>query len=52
MAGQNIDYLIDQMLRVFRDRSGRRSNPWMTAVALRLDDVQMEAVASYIANMD
>jgi cytochrome c553 len=39
------------MLTEFRDRTGRRSNPWMTAVAIRLSEPQMTAVATYIANL-
>ncbi|MCG8429245.1 MAG: c-type cytochrome [Chromatiales bacterium] len=50
LAGQRQDYVL-KMLKEFRDRTGRRSNPWMSAVALRLSDQQMEAVAAYITNL-
>lgn len=50
LAGQRPDYVL-KMLQEFRDRTGRRSNPWMTAVAIRLSDPQMQAVAAYIANL-
>lgn len=51
LAGQRIDYVM-KMLTEFRDRTGRRSNPWMTAVAIRLSEAQMKAVATYIANLN
>jgi cytochrome c553 len=50
LAGQRHDYVI-KMLKEFRDRTGRRTNPWMSAVALRLSDSDMDAVASYVANL-
>lgn len=50
LAGQQADYVV-KMLKEFRDRTGRRTNPWMTAVSLRLSDDDMQAVAAYIANM-
>ncbi len=50
LAGQRSDYVV-KMLKEFRDRTGRRTNPWMTAVSLRLSDEDMEAVATYIANI-
>jgi cytochrome c553 len=50
LAGQRVDYVM-KMLTEFRDRTGRRSNPWMTAVAIRLNEAQMRAVATYIANL-
>ncbi|WP_428605878.1 c-type cytochrome [Sedimenticola sp.] len=51
LAGQRTDYVV-KMLKEFRDRTGRRSNPWMTAVAFKLSEQQMQAVASYIANLE
>ncbi|PLY12344.1 MAG: cytochrome C [Sedimenticola sp.] len=50
LAGQRQDYVV-KMLQEFRDRTGRRSNPWMSAVALKLDESQMEAVAAYVASL-
>jgi cytochrome c553 len=51
VAGQRPVYVIN-MLREFRRYSGRRSNPWMTAVTLRLSDDDIANVAYYIAGMD
>ena len=50
LAGQRPDYVV-KMLREFRDRTGRRINPWMSGVAIKLSDQDMEAVAAYLANM-
>ena len=50
IAGQRADY-IAQMLRTFRDDRDRRVNPWMTGVAVQLSDEDMDAVASYLANL-
>lgn len=50
LAGQKADYVV-KILREFRDRTGRRSNPWMTAVSLRLTEPDMAAVASFISHM-
>jgi cytochrome c553 len=50
IAGQRADYVV-QMLKTFRDDRERRVNPWMTGVALGLSDEDMEAVASYLANL-
>jgi cytochrome c553 len=50
IAGQRADYIV-QMLKTFRDDRGRRNNPWMTGVAVGLSDDDMEAVASYLANL-
>ncbi len=50
IAGQRADY-VTQMLKTFRDDRERRINPWMTGVAVGLSDEDMEAVASYLANM-
>jgi cytochrome c553 len=50
IAGQRADYIV-QMLKTFRDDRGRRNNPWMTGVAVGLSDEDMEAVASYLANL-
>ncbi|MCU7919357.1 MAG: c-type cytochrome [Candidatus Thiodiazotropha sp. (ex Epidulcina cf. delphinae)] len=51
LAGQRHDYVV-KMLKEFRDRTGKRTNIWMTGVAIRLDDRDMEAVATYLANLD
>ncbi|WP_456415760.1 c-type cytochrome [Thiolapillus sp.] len=50
LAGQQADYIV-KVLKAFRDRSGHRTNPWMTAVALRLSEEDMQAVASYISHL-
>jgi cytochrome c553 len=50
LAGQQPQYVV-KMLREFRDRTGRRSNPWMTAVALHLSDDDMRNVAAYVASL-
>ncbi|MCU7907093.1 MAG: c-type cytochrome [Candidatus Thiodiazotropha sp. (ex Epidulcina cf. delphinae)] len=51
LAGQRHDYVV-KMLKEFRNRTGKRSNVWMTGVAIRLNDHDMEAVATYLANLD
>jgi len=50
LAGQQPDYIV-KMLKEFRDRTGRRFNPWMSAVAVQLSDENMEAVAAYLASL-
>jgi cytochrome c553 len=50
LAGQRHDYVV-KMLKEFRDRTGKRSNVWMSAVAIRLSDQDMDAVATYLANL-
>jgi cytochrome c553 len=50
LAGQRYDYVV-KMLKEFRDRTGKRTNVWMTSVAIRLNDHDMEAVATYLANL-
>lgn len=50
LAGQHPTYVV-KMLQEFRDKTGRRANPWMSAVAVRLSDADMEAVAAYLANL-
>lgn len=50
LAGQQSDYVV-KILKEFRDRTGRRTNPWMTAVSIRLSKADMAAVASYISHM-
>jgi len=50
LAGQQYDYIL-KMLHEFKDRTGRRFNPWMSGVALKLSDQDMEAVATYISNL-
>jgi cytochrome c553 len=51
LAGQRFDYVV-KMLKEFRDRTGKRTNVWMTGVAIRLNDQDMEAVATYLANLN
>ncbi|MET0051295.1 MAG: c-type cytochrome [Candidatus Thiodiazotropha sp.] len=51
LAGQRYDYVI-KMLKEFRERTGRRTNVWMTGVAIRLSDRDMSAVATYLANLE
>jgi len=50
LAGQRYDY-VKKMLKEFRDRTGRRTNVWMTGVAIRLSDRDMDAVSTYLANL-
>jgi cytochrome c553 len=50
LAGQRHDYVV-KMLKEFRDRTGKRTNVWMTGVAIRLSDKDMDAVATYLANL-
>jgi cytochrome c553 len=50
LAGQRYDYVV-KMLKEFRDRTGKRTNVWMTGVAIRLSNQDMEAVATYLANL-
>jgi cytochrome c553 len=50
LAGQRYDYVV-KMLKEFRDRTGKRFNVWMTGVAIRLSDQDIEAVAAYLANL-
>ncbi|MGD8911064.1 MAG: c-type cytochrome [Chromatiales bacterium] len=51
LAGQQYDY-VSKMLKEFRDRTGKRINVWMTGVAIRLSDQDIEALATYLANLD
>ncbi|MEW8028089.1 MAG: c-type cytochrome [Candidatus Thiodiazotropha sp.] len=51
LAGQRHDYVV-KMLKEFRDRTGKRTNVWMSGVAIRLSDRDMEAVATYLANLN
>ncbi|MES9993538.1 MAG: c-type cytochrome [Candidatus Thiodiazotropha sp.] len=50
LAGQRHDYVV-KMLKEFRDRTGKRTNVWMSGVAIRLTDQDMDAVATYLANL-
>ena len=50
LAGQRFDYVV-KMLHEFKDRTGRRINPWMSSVALKLSDEEIDAVATYVANL-
>ena len=50
LAGQRHDYVV-KMLKEFRDRTGKRTNVWMSGVAIRLSDQDMDAVATYLANL-
>lgn len=51
LAGQQYDYLV-KMLHEFKNRTGRRFNPWMSGVALKLSETEIQAVATYVANME
>jgi cytochrome c553 len=51
LAGQQHDYVV-KMLKEFRDRTGKRINVWMTGVAIRLSDQDIDAVATYLANLE
>ena len=48
LAGQRPEYIV-KMLQEFKNKTGRRSNPWMTARANTLTDSDMQAVAAYLA---
>jgi cytochrome c553 len=50
LAGQRYDYVV-KMLKEFRDRTGKRINVWMSGVAIRLSDEDIEAVSTYLANL-
>ena len=50
LAGQRPEYIV-KMLKEFKNQTGRRSNPWMTARANVLSETDMQAVATYLANM-
>jgi cytochrome c553 len=50
LAGQRHGYVV-KMLKEFRDRTGKRTNVWMTGVAIRLSNRDMDAVATYLANL-
>ncbi len=50
LASQKADYVL-KMLNEFRSSTGRRSNPWMKAVALQLNEAEMTDVAAYISSM-
>ncbi len=50
LAGQRPEYIV-KMLKEFKNQTGRRSNPWMTARANALTETDMQAVATYLANM-
>jgi cytochrome c553 len=50
LAGQRHGYVV-KMLKEFRDRTGKRTNVWMSGVAIRLSDQDMDAVATYLANL-
>ncbi|MEJ2610861.1 MAG: c-type cytochrome [Candidatus Thiodiazotropha sp.] len=51
LAGQRYDYIV-KMLKEFRDRTGRRTNVWMSGVAVRLNNRDIKAVATYLANLE
>jgi len=50
LAGQRPEYIV-KMLKDFKNQTGRRSNPWMTARANGLDEKDMQAIAAYLANI-
>ena len=50
LAGQRFDYVV-KMLKEFRDRTGERTNVWMTGVAIRLSDRDIDSVATYLSNL-
>ena len=50
LAGQRPEYIV-KMLKEFKNQSGRRSNPWMTARANALSETDMQAIATYLANL-
>jgi cytochrome c553 len=50
LAGQQATY-VTRMLMEFRSYTGRRFNPWVTAVTTSLTDDEIADVASYISTM-
>jgi len=50
LAGQKPQYVVN-MLQQFREGGKNRSNPWMTAAAIRLDEQATWDVAYFIANL-
>jgi len=51
LAGQRPEYIV-KMLKEFKNQTGRRSNPWMTARANGLDEKDMQGIAAYLANIE
>lgn len=51
LASQKADYVL-KMLKEFSNYTGRRSNPWMTAVALGLSEQEMVDVAAYVSTLE
>jgi cytochrome c553 len=51
VAGQNPQYTAT-MLKGFKGQTGKRVNPWMTAVSMRLSDEEIDAVSMYLANLE
>ena len=50
LAGQRPEYIV-KMLKEFKNQTGRRSNPWMTARANGLDEKDRQGIAAYLANL-
>ncbi len=50
LAAQKADYIV-KMLKEFRRYTGRRSNPYMSAVVIRMTDQEMADVAAYLSAM-
>lgn len=49
LAGQRPEYIV-KMLKVFKNQTGKRSNPWMTARTSQLNEKDMQAIAAFLAN--
>lgn len=50
LAGQQPNYLTESLIK-YRSRSGQRTDPSMTAVAARLSDEQIAAVAAFLTTL-
>jgi cytochrome c553 len=48
LAAQQTDYLVKQM-KAFRD--GKRSDPWMTPMAIKLTDEEIENLAAWFNSL-
>jgi cytochrome c553 len=50
LAGQRPEYIV-KMLKEFKNQTGKRSNPWMTARANGLDEKDRQGIAAYLAGL-
>ncbi len=51
LASQKADYVL-KMLKEYRSYTGRRANPWMSAVASSLNKEEIAAVAAYVSTLE